>query len=318
MVRTMSRVRGLGCARSVNDVARPQADAVDSVPLGPLPSFLPPDANLVAQALWSDATLRALSAQDLARVLHVSSRDADDAIGALVGMMNRTARGNPNSSLTVDRSLSGAIGPFMSLDQAMSRFGSHVGPSVRSPTPSPLARVDAGPDRQYGAGRLGASHAFALESGPSRGDDDEAGAISQALSDATAQLLTFLQENGCSAAFAGVCGNFQVAYNNEYSPAIGVDDKYGSETQNALARVIADAGYEAAAPAACNYQVAPAAPSAPVPARPAATPVAPAVMHAGMMPTSPVFWGLAAAAVAVAVLAKSKHPPHWVRRLGMR
>lgn len=281
-----------------------QADAVDAAPLEPLPTFLPPDANLAAQALWQNATLRALSAAQLARVLHISSRDVSDAIGAMVGLMNATARGNPDAALMLQPSLAGAIGPYMSLDQAMSRYGAHMGPIVSSP--SPMYRPHA-PDRQLGAGRAGSHGGW--ESGPHA---DEAGAVSQALGDATTQLLTFLQENGCSAAFAGVCGNFQVAYNNEYAPTIAVDDKYGPETHNALARVIADAGYEAAAPAPCVY----AAPVAPSPAPAPSHPSAPVVAHASMLTTGPVFWGLAAAAVAVAVLAKSKHPPHWVKRIG--
>lgn len=291
-----------------------QADAVDASPGAPLPSFLPPDANAVAQALWRDGTLRSLSAADLARRLHVNSKDATAAIGALIGVMNAMARGNPNAPLTVQPSLAGAIGPFMSMDAAMARYGAHMGPIVSSP--SPLHQPYAGPDRQLGAGRASGGR-FGMESGPGP-EAGAAGTETQALDDATSQLLQFLQQNGCNADFAGICGNFQEAYNNVYSldnPALTVDDKYGPITQSALAQVMHDTGYSDAAPPACSY----AAPSAPRPApvSPSSPVVAPKVIGPSMLPTSPVFWGLAAAAAAIVVLAKSKHPPQWVRKLGL-
>lgn len=130
------------------------ADAVDSA-MGPVPSFLPPGPNIAAQALLSTPAYRALSANDLAARLHLSTADARMGIGAIVGMIQRTARGNAHSALQPEPSLGKAVGPFMSLDTAMSRYGANMGAIVSSPTPhSPAFAPDYPPDRQASAGRL--------------------------------------------------------------------------------------------------------------------------------------------------------------------
>ncbi len=139
------------------------ADAVDSA-MGPVRSFLPPGPNFAAQALLSQPALRSLPANALAARTNVSTSDARHAIGSIVGMIQRTARGNPNAPLQVEPSLGQAVGPFMSLDVAMSRYGSNMGAIVSSPVPHSAAFApDYPPDRQASAGRL--------KNWPEAGDD---------------------------------------------------------------------------------------------------------------------------------------------------
>ena len=143
------------------------ADAVDAA-MGPVRSFLPPGPNFAAQALLAQPVLRSLAANDLAQKTHVSVADARQAIGSIVGMIQRTARGNPNSPLQVETSLGQAVGPFMSLDTAMSRYGSNMGAIVSSPVPHSAAFApDYPPDRQASAGRL----TLRRRSWPEAGDD---------------------------------------------------------------------------------------------------------------------------------------------------
>jgi len=110
------------------------ADAVDSA-LGPVPSFLPPAPNLIAQSLLAKPALRSLSANTLAGRMHLATTDARMAIGSIVGMIQRTARGDSASALQTEPSLGLAIAPGMSLDAAMARYGAGMGAIVSSPTP---------------------------------------------------------------------------------------------------------------------------------------------------------------------------------------
>jgi hypothetical protein len=275
------------------------ADAVDAS-LGPVPSFLLPGANIAAQALLADPTLRGLRAVDLATVLHVRTSDVRSAMGAILGYMNIGS-----DALSENRSLSGAISPTMSLDQAMSRFGSRMGPIVQGPMPSPMwSGPDAGPARESGTGALGMG---AGEAGAPLPND---------LNDAATTLLSVLQNNGCAVSPQAV-SVFQAAYNVHYAPPLAVDGKYGVLTRAGLGRVIADADpgdfsvYGQAAPAACSYAAPVVRPS------PAPAPAAPAPLAASMVPSSPWVWALAAVAGGVYLLSK-KRKPHWVRRLGLR
>jgi hypothetical protein len=277
-------------------------------------SFLPPGPNVVAQALLADSTLRSLTAAELSRLLHVSVKDASAGIGAIVGMINRTAHGSAGSALRPEPSLGGAVGPFLSLDQAMSRFGSHMGPIVRSPSPSPVWSPDSGADRQYGAGAL-VGWAGALE---------EAGDVDPNLWDAATTLEQFLTQNGCNADPAGICGNFQNAWNvTGAQPALTVDDKYGPATRAALQSVLnqVPSGPIAVAPAACYAAAGTSAPAATAPAMPmpgASTPTAPAPLAASVAGGSNR-WMLAALAVAAGllVLKSSKKKPRWARKAGL-
>jgi hypothetical protein len=283
-------------------------------------SFLPHGPNVVAQALLGTPALRGVQADQLARTLHVSGGDARQGIAAIIGMINRSAQPGGDSALQPEPSLSIAIGPFMSLDSAMSRFGAHMGPIVRSPTPSPLFRPDAGPDRQFGAGRTSHGPRSGRGGGSNTGYDyGEAGAVSSELDAAATQMLAFLSENGCNVAPAGVVGNFQIAYNAAgYSPALATDDKYGPLTRTAAMQVIhdADVSTELAnmnAPAACSYAPVPATPSAPVrPVLPTSTPIAQASMF-----DSPWTWATLAVLAGATMIARSKHPPKWARKIGL-
>lgn len=283
-----------------------QADAVDSA-IGPVRSFLPPGPNIVAQALLSDPGLRGQTPLELSRTLHVPVPDAQQAIGAILGMINRTALGNAQSALEVEPSLANAIGPEMSLDRAMSRFGSHMGPIVRRPSPSPLWRPDVGEDRQYGAGGL---------------TGGEAGAVPQDLIDAAANMKTFLEIEGCGVSPAGVVRRFQELFNANHSPAIATDDHYGPETMGALDQVIADADadqpgtFQTTAPPACHAaHVSPAPPPPPGPKpTPSHTPVAP--LQASIF-GSGWTWATALVVAGAVLIARSKHPPKWARQIGL-
>jgi hypothetical protein len=297
------------------------ADAVDSTNIGPVKSFLPPGANTAAQALIADPTLRSFSAEKLARILHISVSDARAGIGAIIGMINHVALGSPQSALMPNPSLAIAVGPFMSLDAAMSRFGSHMGPVVVSPQPrpGPYYQGDYPPDRQYGAGHV------------------EAGDISTTVHDTAMALVSFYASSTCASSPGGVVSAFQRAFNRDFAPSLAVDDKYGPATQDALDHVIAAAPassdlsqvkspppcypgpgtytapvttiYGTPSPSASPISV---APSSPTPATPTATPVA----RASMM-DSPWTWVGIAALVAAASISQSKHPPKWARKIGL-
>lgn len=301
-----------------------QADAVDSTNIGPVASFLPPGPNVVAQALISDPTIRSFRAEHLAKLLHVSVSDARAGIASIIGMINAIAMGNPKSALTENVSLSHAVGPFMSLDQAMSRFGSHMGPIVVSPEPrpGPYYQGDFPPDREYGAGRM---HFYG-----------EAGDLSNNMASATQAMLDYLHFHGCGP--DATIGDFQDTFNSEFAPPtpLAVDNKYGSLTRTALLHVIASAPASsdlasAAAPAACHYQtspgpgtytvpattVTPTAPISQVTPAPATHPVAMAGAATGGIFDSPWTWALILAAAAAATISQSKHPPKWARKMGL-
>ncbi len=303
-----------------------QADAVDSA-IAPVHSFLPPGVNVAAQALLTQPELRGMRATDLARLLSVSNGDARAGIGAVIGMINRTARGAPESALRLEPSLGIAVGPFMSLDQAMSRYGVGMGPIVRGPSPSPLwSGPDVGADRQYGAGALdtgaGRSHGARGHSGP--GDYGEAGSISADLESAAQMMISYLQGQGCGP--DATIGDFQTTYNASYSPSLAVDRKYGPATRAALVQVLADSqqvtGAETlpngltglSAPAACSYPgPAPAATTT----SPTTSPGGSAVSLASLGGSKPWLWGLAALVAGGVLLSQSKHPPRWARKLGL-
>jgi hypothetical protein len=274
-----------------------------------------------AQALLSQPALRGQSALELARTLHGSVPDARAAIGSILGMINRTALGNPDSALENEPSLALAVGPEMSLDRAMSRFGSHMGPIVNKPTPSPLWSPDVGPDRQYGAGRV---HGHADRNYGAGRILVEAGDVAADIVAAAQQTIDFIDQNGCGPSPAGIVANFQALFNRDYSPKISVDDRYGQQTQGAVDQVVADANAQTpgsmpkTAPAACTY-AAPVAPSpSPSPQPSPSLPVAPllGVQHASMLSSGWTWAGLLVLAGAV-VISKSKHPPKWARQIGL-
>ena len=302
------------------------ADAVDAS-IGPVPSFLAPGPNVVAQALLADASLRARTPTELSRLLHVTVQDARIGIGAIIGMTQRMGGRQGATALQNEPSLGHAIGPFMSLDTAMARYGSAMGPMMHGPTPSPLWSPDIlAPDRQWGAGALEAGFSGAHSRGRGHSgprDYGEAGDVGPALEQAALQLIDDLAREGCAA----LAGNFQIAYNAVYSPEIVVDDEYGKATKAALERVIADAAVptllaEKTAPPACAYAPRPST-SHPT-ASPSAAPTAP-VMQALMLggsrrPFDRVdLWGLATAALVVGaiLISRSKHPPRWARKIGL-
>lgn len=261
--------------------------------------------------------------------------DARSGIGALVDMMNQTAMGSPQSALRPAASLSQAVGPFMSLDTSMSRYGSHMGPIVSRPNPSPFYQPDYSPDREVGAGRAGAPRGRGHGGSPVY--DDEAGSINDDLSQATQQMIDFLHDNGCAVSPTGIVGNFQILYNRDYQGRLAVDDKYGPLTKAATDHVLADSqlvsggetlpnrltGYSSPSP--CTYHstaLAPRTPApSPAPLSPVATstPAAPAPspmlasMGDGLLPKSPLGWALLAGAVGLVAVANSKHPPRWSR-----
>lgn len=299
-----------------------QADAVDAS-LGPVHSFLPPAVNVVAQALLRDPTIRAFKATDLARLLHVSVTDARAGIAAIIGMINRTAMGAPDTALRTETSLGSAVGPFMSLDQAMSRFGSRMGPIVSSatprPTPSPMWQPDFAPDRQFGAGRVGRSRGHSAL--PAYGEPgwDDAGAISADLASAATMMIDYLKAHGCGP--DATIGDFQDTFNQTYSPPLKLDNKYGPETKAALEHVIADAAIpsalaEATAPPACSY-VAPIQPASPGQAQPNAPPGGGGQTQQASMFSSSWTWAALAVGAAAIVISRSKHPPRWARQIGL-
>jgi hypothetical protein len=127
------------------------ADAIDtSAP--PAISFLRHGPNVVAQSLLRNPVLRGLPAPDLARSLGVTTLDATHGIASVAGMADRIAR-RGSATLQEEPRLSISVGPYYSLDQALSRFSSHRGPIVVSPSPlwtpatgqaGHLARMEAG------------------------------------------------------------------------------------------------------------------------------------------------------------------------------
>jgi hypothetical protein len=258
------------------------ADTVDAR-LGPQASFLAPDSNAVAQALLSNPELRGQTAFELSHTLSVSVDAARVAIGSIIGMIDRVALGDATSPLRAEPTRTGAIGAGMSLDVAMSRFGSHMGPIVV--TPSPLWSPDAGPGRQTGAGAL-----------------SEAGAVAS-LDVAAAALIAFYGANDCSVSPNGVVRQFQESYNAAYLGGhISVDDLYGPQTHDALTKAVADM-----APVSTFGD----APPPCVAATPASHPAAPQVQGSGML-----LLGLAAGAAALYLLAKKKRHVHvlkWAR-----
>jgi hypothetical protein len=145
---------------------------------------------------------------------------------------------------------------------------------------------------------------------------------SAALDTAAAQLLSYLQANGCTTSPFSACSNFQTAYNAEGQIQLAVDGKYGRGTQGALQRVLDVSGTGGTAPASCF-----AAP----PRKPGNTPT-PVTPPGGIASASMLPWGTiaiaagavtAAAAIAYAVHKKKggKSMGHHVRhaaRHGMR
>lgn len=121
-------------------LVRPSADAIDR-PQPEAVSFLPHEPNVVAQSLLRNPALRGLPSDQLARATGVKGRSAVEGIASVVGMVNRIARhAQGRGALENEPRLTLAIGPFVSLDEAMARYGSHRGPIVVSPSPlSPYA-----------------------------------------------------------------------------------------------------------------------------------------------------------------------------------
>jgi hypothetical protein len=127
------------------------ADAIDtSQP--PAVSFLRHGANVVAQSLLRNPVLRGLPAPALARSLGVTTLDATSGIASVAGMADRIAR-RGSATLQEEPRLAISVGPYYSLDQALSRFSSHRGPIVVSPSPlwtpatgqaGHLSRMEAG------------------------------------------------------------------------------------------------------------------------------------------------------------------------------
>lgn len=328
-----------------------QADAVDTPGIGPVTSFLPPRPNIVAQALLNDPTLRNLRAEQLAAILHVSVSDARDGIGSIIGMINRTAMGHPDTALRVEPSLGRAIGPFMSLDQAMSRFGSHMGPIVTNPQPSPMWRPDYPPDREIGAGRTSAAprgrghsmiqaHWSDLDFGEAGASDwGEAGdaATDQQNADAIA-MNNSLSDHGYKVADQYLYKAFQT------DVGLTPDGFPGTKTMQELKDVLFALGIQIAdvpvypwsrsgaydgvnAPLWSDWAPGQSAPSAAAPATPTAqqgtytaptTTITPSsqVAHASML-DSPWTWVAIGAAVVAATISHSKHPPAWARKIGL-
>jgi hypothetical protein len=278
--------RGHAGPRSVKRVPSVHADAVDAPgPHAPrLFGTLPPRAEIVAESLLQRGTLRSQPPGALARLLAVRESDAREGIAAVVGMLGRTAQGDSRGDLRPEPALCAVVGD-RSLDQAMARFASDVAPSVRSPNPVRYR--------------------------------DEAGDVDPSLWDAAAQLLSFLQQNGCRVSPAGIVGTFQLAYNAHGGGHLATDDKYGPLTRAALQDVLNQipSGPPSQAPAACSYTSAP-APS-PRPAPSPGSPTAPVLqLGAGSILTSPWAWAIAALAAAV-VLVPKKHKPRWLRKAGL-
>ena len=120
--------------------ARVTADVIDTGS-PPAVSFLRHGPNVAAQSLLRNPVLRALPAVELGRALHVSTSDARSGIASVTGLVSRVAM-HGQAALMEEPRLSIAVGPFMNLDQALSRYASHRGPIVVSP--SPMFRADAG------------------------------------------------------------------------------------------------------------------------------------------------------------------------------
>jgi hypothetical protein len=137
-------------------------------------------------------------------------------------------------------------------------------------------------------------------------------------------LLHVLNANGCAVSPQAV-SSFQSAFNHHYSPAITVDGKYGAQTQGALDQVIADATPEdpnvygiGTAPAACVYHPTPAAPprtSAPATSTP--TVAVASAAGGGSIFQSPWIWAVLALIAGALVLSRSKHPPKFIRKMGL-
>jgi hypothetical protein len=142
----------------------------------------------------------------------------------------------------------------------------------------------------------------------------------------TSTLIRVLQDNGCAGADPVTVHAFQETFNAHYSPQIGVDGKYGRETEGAVSHVILDANadddgvYGMNAPSACSYHTAtPATPppaTAPRSSPATATPVSQASM-AGSMFQSPWTWAVLLAGGAAVAISRSKHPPKWARKMGL-
>ena len=269
--------------------------------MGPVHSWLPAGANIIAQALLSDPTIRGLRANALAARFHLPTSDAREAIGAIVGMIQRTSKGDPTGALRPEPSLGSAVGPFMALDDAMSRYGANMAPIVRSPTPQPSAyfQPDFAADRQASAGRLW-----------------EAGAPADDLAQALGMLTSFYAQNPCTVDPAGIVGAFQIAYNAQHSPPLVVDDKYGPKTAAAVASV-----NNGTAPPSCYPASSPAGPgtlavpvttitgNAPAPA----TSSSPTTLAGMPTPSSPWLLALGAGAAGLFLLSRSKRRPRWMR-----
>jgi hypothetical protein len=270
-----------------------------------------------------------MRADQVARQVHVTVSDARAGIGAIIGMINAIAQGSPGASLRPNPSLASAVGPFMSMDQAMSRFGSHMGPIVGSPRPfSPMWQPDFAPDRELGAGRAGAARGRGHSAMRSMFDYGEAGDISANLDSAAHALIDYVTHQGYGP--DPTISDFQDAFNHEFAPPtpLAVDGRYGRLTHDALESVIH------AAPASSDLaqETAPPAP-APAPSGggggggpgtvvlPATTitgtpPVAHPVSQASMF-SSPWTWAGLALIAGAAVISQSKHPPRWARKIGL-
>lgn len=148
---------------------RALADSVEAG-MAPVPSVLSPPADIVAQNVLRDPTLRSLSALSLARLLSVSSPSAIEGIAAIVGLARSRGRG----PLEPEPDLQAAIGPFMSTDTALARFGSHMGPIESNANPRVQTMTTAGAIGGYG-------DRFSFERSDSDWqmgfDNDDAGAI---------------------------------------------------------------------------------------------------------------------------------------------
>ena len=297
----------------------------------------------MAQALLADPTLRSMRAEQLAKALHVSTPDARAGIAAVIGLINRTAMGEPDAPLQPEKSLGLAVGPYMSLDQAMSRFGSHMGPIVTGPRPhSAIWQPDFSPDREVGAGRTGAPRGRGHGGGPGRNspmDYGEAGLPADATEQAAAVAMAdALHAHGYKRSDMGVYKEFQ------HSVGLNPDGFPGTKTMQELKDVLfslgdefpnvpiypwlSSGGYDGvnaplwsewapgAAPPGGGGGTYVAPPTTVLGTQGTRTPVAQASMG-GSMFDSPWTWAILLAGGAAVAISQSKHPPRWARKIGL-
>ena len=117
---------------------------------GALPSILPTDVRIAAQAILNNPSYRSLPVEQLAQRLGTSTNVVRDAMGTVLQAAQKSGGSNV-PSLSLSRDISSRIPMGMSFDRAVAQFASKAGPKVYSHNALRNASTAAAKLRQKGS-----------------------------------------------------------------------------------------------------------------------------------------------------------------------